>query len=98
MNPFPYIDKWISEHGSAATLRDHVALLKSQMDASKALVADLEKKAAKFERERDDFKALSEKLQAELDDARKQIERYKQPKAGIQVIKRRSKFDALIGL
>jgi len=33
MNPFPIIEKWISEHASAASLRDHVALLKEQLSA-----------------------------------------------------------------
>jgi protein-arginine kinase activator protein McsA len=33
VEPFDSIEKWISEHGSAAILRDHVALLKSQMSA-----------------------------------------------------------------
>ncbi len=96
MNPLSYIEKWISEHGSAATLRDHVALLKSQMDASKALAADLKAENAALKKERDDFKALAEKLQAQLDDARKEIERLKNPKAAIQVIKRRpSQFDKM---
>ncbi len=96
MNPLPYIEKWISEHGSAATLRDHVALLKSQMDASNALVADLKAENASLKKERDDYKALAEKLQAELGDAHKEIERLKNPKAAIQVIKRRpSQFDKM---
>ena len=78
MNPLTYIEKWISEHGSAATLRDHVALLKSQMDASKSEVSRLETILKNAEAERDGFKAQAEKLQAQLDDARKQIEQFKQ--------------------
>ena len=31
MKAFTYIEKWITEHGSAAALREHVALLKTQM-------------------------------------------------------------------
>jgi predicted nuclease with TOPRIM domain len=89
MNPFPYIEKWISEHGSAATLRDHVALLKSQMDASKSLEADLKDKMATLTKERDDFKALAEKLQTQLDDARSEIKRLQHLKSGVQIVGRR---------
>jgi hypothetical protein len=31
MNPLNAIEKWISEHGSAAILRDHLALLKEKI-------------------------------------------------------------------
>jgi hypothetical protein len=72
MNPFPYIEKWITEHGSAAALRDHVALLKSQMDDLKTKKADSDSRAAKAE-------AQVEKLQAQLDDAQKQIQALKSP-------------------
>ena len=66
MNPLDAIEKWISEHGSAAILRDHVALLKEQI-----AISDREKAVLKSER--NTFKATAEKLHAELDDARKQI-------------------------
>ena|SRR5882672_3284688 len=78
MNPLSYIEKWISEHGSAATLRDHVALLKSQIDASKSEVSSLQSSLKDAEAERDGFKAQAEKLQVQLDDARKEIEQFKQ--------------------
>ena len=71
MNPLDTIEKWISEHGSAAILRDHVALLKEQI-----AISDREKAVLKSER--DTFKAAAAKLQTELDDARKQIERHNQ--------------------
>jgi len=43
MEPFDTIDKWISEHGSASILRDHIALLKSQMSAKDAEIKNLQK-------------------------------------------------------
>jgi chromosome segregation ATPase len=79
MNPLPYIEKWISEHGSAAILRDHVALLKSQMDALQTEVSNLQARLKEAETERNGSKAQSEQLQTQLDDARKEIERLKQP-------------------
>jgi hypothetical protein len=41
MEPFDSIEKLISEHGSAAILRDHIALLKSQMAAKDAEIDTL---------------------------------------------------------
>lgn len=66
MNPLDAIEKWISEHGSAAILRDHLALLKGQI-----AISDREKAVLKSER--DDYKSAAEKLQIKLDDARKEI-------------------------
>jgi hypothetical protein len=56
MNPFPYIEKFICEHGSAVILREHVALLKSQMDALKSEVTELKTIINVKEAERDDYK------------------------------------------
>jgi uncharacterized protein with PIN domain len=41
MNPIDAIEKWISEHGSASILRDHIGLLKSQMAAKDAEIKNL---------------------------------------------------------
>jgi predicted RNase H-like nuclease (RuvC/YqgF family) len=41
MEPFDTIEKWINEHGSAAILRDHVALLKDQHAEMKKRVVEL---------------------------------------------------------
>ena len=76
MEPFDSIEKLISEHGSAAILRDHITLLKSQMDALKSENAGLESKLRDSEFERNKFKVEAEKLQAELDDALAVIKRY----------------------
>ena len=67
MNPLPYIEKWISEHGSAAVLRDHVALLKTQMEDLQAKNTVLENENAELKRERD-------ALKTERDDLRKKVE------------------------
>ena len=78
MNPLPYIEKWISEHGSASVLRDHVGLLKTQMEKLESEIDSLKTSLKNVEAERDSFKAQTEKLQSQLDDARKEIERYNQ--------------------
>lgn len=67
LNPLPYIEKWISEHGSAAILRDHVALLKSQMETLETEIGRLKSDNAVLKSERDGFKAKFEKAQVELD-------------------------------
>jgi FtsZ-binding cell division protein ZapB len=74
MNPFPYIEKWISEHGSAAVLRDHVALLKTQMEDLKLKVSGLEKEVSSLKTERDQLKSERDYLhnQAEIAEAAKQ--------------------------
>jgi FtsZ-binding cell division protein ZapB len=67
MNPFPYIEKWISEHGSAAVLRDHVGLLKTQME-------DLKTKNSSLEKEKSELVAERDALKMERDDLRNQAE------------------------
>jgi chromosome segregation ATPase len=80
MNPLDTIEKWISEHGSAAILRDHVALLKEQIAISDREKSALKSEVASIKTERDTFKATIAKLQMELEDACKEIESLKQPK------------------
>jgi chromosome segregation ATPase len=67
MNPLDSIKKWISEHGSAAILRDLVALLKEQIEIS-------EREKAVLKSERDTFKASVERLQTQLEEAHVEIE------------------------
>jgi hypothetical protein len=55
MNPLDTIEKWISEHGSAAILRDHVALLKEQMAAKDAKIIELETLHKQAQAKLDDF-------------------------------------------
>ena len=78
MNPFPYLEKWIREHGSAATLREHVALLKSQMAALQLVITGLKEENAALKKDCADFKAQSEKLQSQLGEARQEVEHFKQ--------------------
>ncbi len=72
MNPLKAIESWISEHGSAAALRDHLALVKEQVADMKAKKEAAEVRAQRAEAERDDLKV-------ELGDAYKKIESLKQP-------------------
>jgi chromosome segregation ATPase len=67
MNPLKAIEKWIVEHGSAASLRDHLALVKEQM-------ADLKVKKEASDLRANQAEAKAEKLQSSLDDCRKKIE------------------------
>jgi uncharacterized coiled-coil DUF342 family protein len=66
MNPFSVIEKWISEHGSAATLRDHVALLKEKMAGLEAKVRSLEKQVSDLTSERDEAQAEVKKLKEQI--------------------------------
>lgn len=70
MKPLDTIEKWISEHGSAAILRDHVALLKEQ-------IADSDREKMVSKSECDTFKAFVEKLQTQLEEAHVEIENLK---------------------
>ena len=63
MNPFPAIEKWIKEHGSASILRDHVALLKEKMAGLEAKIHSLEKEVANLASERDAAQVEVNKLQ-----------------------------------
>jgi predicted nucleic acid-binding Zn-ribbon protein len=66
MNPLKAIEQWISEHGSAAALRDHLALVKEQM-------ADLKVKKEASDLRASQAEAKAKDLQSKLDDATKQI-------------------------
>lgn len=46
MNPIDLIEKYISEHGSAAILRDHVALLREQISVAQQKTTILETKSS----------------------------------------------------
>jgi len=59
MNPFSLIEKWITEHGSAAALRDHVALLKERMTS-------LENDNRSLKAERDVAQSEAKQLQEQI--------------------------------
>jgi predicted nucleic acid-binding Zn-ribbon protein len=69
MSPFKAIEKWITEHGSAAALRDHLALVKEQM-------ADLKVKKEASDLRASQAEAKVKDLHAQLEDARKQIKTF----------------------
>ena len=66
MNPLKAIEQWISEHGSAAALRDHLALVKEQM-------ADLKVKKEASDLRASQAETKCKDLQTKLDDANKEI-------------------------
>ena len=88
LNPFSYIEKWISEHGSAAVLREHVYFLKSQMATLEAVNRDLETQLKIY-------KAEAESSHAKLQEAEAEIQRLKQPVASpaFSVIRRNRSID-----
>lgn len=57
MNPLAIIEKWISEHGSAASLRDHLALVKEQMTALEKENTALKEKVKNLEIDNQDLRA-----------------------------------------
>lgn len=67
MNPLNIIEKWINEHGSAAILRDHVALLKEQIAAS-------DRKQSVLETENATLKKTNAELKSENNDLRYHVE------------------------
>ena len=75
LNPLKWLNWLITEHGSAAILRDHNALLKSEKEALGAKISGLELRLKNTEMERDDFKAKSESLQTQVDVLRKEIDK-----------------------
>jgi chromosome segregation ATPase len=78
MNPLLYIEKWINEHGSATVLREHVALLKSQMEVFQMEKSSLESRFKNTEAERDAFKTKAQALELQLKEAQAEINRYQQ--------------------
>jgi len=68
------INNLISEHGSAAILRDHLALLKTQAEA-------LEKEVTELKREKMECEEVSRRLQRELSAKAKSAE-YEEARGG----------------
>jgi len=65
MEPFDSIEKLITEHGSAAILREHIALLKEQMTAKAAKIKELEVLLKHTETKLDDYKRQVDRFQDE---------------------------------
>jgi len=72
MNPLTAIEKWISEHGSAASLRDHLALVKEQMAA-------VEKQKVACETAKSELESKVNHLEAENKNLRAKIDEYEKP-------------------
>lgn len=76
MQPFDYIEKLINEHGSAKILRQQLAMAEQQHVTFQREILVLQAQNAELKTENMDLKAKAERLQAELDDARKIIKHY----------------------
>ena len=72
MNIFDGIEKLINEHGSAAILRDHVALFKDQLSI-------LKEKFAVLEAENQNLKTETQNLKMENEQLKKRIQINKNP-------------------
>jgi len=75
MNPLKLFEKWINEHGSAAILRDHNALLKSQNEALAAEMAKSKAENEVLKSQLAECKAKAETLQSQIDVLKKEIEK-----------------------
>ena len=75
MEPFDSIEEWISEHGSATVLREHVALLKSQMGDSEAKAATAQAALEACKADMQKLQTKFEESQSQLEDARAEIKR-----------------------
>lgn len=75
MNPLKVIERWISKHGSTASLREQVGLLKHQQAALEAETSGLKSRLKDLEAERDFYKTKAENFQAQLNKAQEEIEK-----------------------
>jgi FtsZ-binding cell division protein ZapB len=86
MNPimalFDPIERLINEHGSAAILRDHVALFKDQLSVLKEKFMVLAAEKEKTDTEYEELKMQNEALKNENIDLKKKITSYDQPAHG----------------
>ncbi len=86
MNPITalseQLQKLINEHGSAAILRDHLALFKDQVVALEKELVVLTKKNAVLESENSTLKAKTDNLQKGNEELRSKIQKYDQRSHG----------------
>ena len=73
LNPLKLIEKWISEHGSAAILRDHLALVKEKNGNLEAEKEILRATLQKYQDEKSALESKVSELQILLEDATKKI-------------------------
>ena len=73
MNPINWFEKLISEHGSAAALRDHLALVKEKNANLEAEKEILRATLQKCQAEKAALESKVSELQILLEDARKEI-------------------------
>ena len=73
LNPIILIEKWISEHGSASVLRDHLALVKEQKSNLEAENAILKAALDQCKAEKEALETKISELQINLKDAQKQL-------------------------
>lgn len=66
MKPLDLIEKWITEHGSATVLRDHVALLKDQLSNLETANSDLTKEVNTLTKQLEVCRAEIENLRAQF--------------------------------
>lgn len=73
------LQKLITEHGSAAILRDHLSLFKDQVASLEKKAAALEQKVALLEAENAELKTKSYDLAKDNQELRDKIQRFEQP-------------------
>jgi chromosome segregation ATPase len=78
LNPLKWIEWLITEHGSAAVIRERLGQAHDQ-------IAILQRESAALKSERDDYRARLEKAQIEIDNLKKRIQELER-KQGIVAI------------
>jgi chromosome segregation ATPase len=68
-------EKWIGEHGSAASLRDHNALLKAQKEDLSSQISALNLKIKSLELERDNLNTLLKNCKTQGDRLRDEVQK-----------------------
>jgi alanyl-tRNA synthetase len=97
------LQKLITEHGSAAILRDHLALFKDQVVILEKKAALLESENAVLKTENGNLKTRTQQLTEENEELRRKIQSYDQPthcnlldEAKINILKLLFKQDKLV--
>jgi len=86
------IEKLINEHGSAAILRDHLALFKDQVLSTEAKITDLTNKVQMLDQEKAVLNAKVSQLTKDNEELRSKVKQYEEAPRGLQT-KAESDFD-----
>jgi predicted nuclease with TOPRIM domain len=89
---FANIEKWISEHGSAAILKERLLLASDKYAALEEKLSDLRSQHEELRLKNANLADENRRLRGELDDLRKKSQ------VGVEVVRVRSRRDRFAGL